>query len=159
MCGTCADLRLAITCFPVLVTLTFFVPETLRCLVGNGEVYASRKGIFTMPKLRQEALVDQKKFPRPPKPTPTRLIKPLYYLPSLIVSVNGALLFAGLYAMYVTFPDVWQTRYGFSTREVGYAYLAPGKFWTLCINVWTHYLSRYSLYRPLQAFVSSCFRS
>ncbi|KAL2851563.1 hypothetical protein BJY01DRAFT_208860 [Aspergillus pseudoustus] len=28
--------------------------------------------------------------------------------------------------MYVTFPSVWEERFGFLTQEVGYAYLSPG---------------------------------
>lgn len=47
------------------------------------------------------------------------------YPPHLIVSIDGALQFTAFYAIYVTFPSVWQG-YGWSTQEVGYAYLVPG---------------------------------
>ena len=111
----------------------FCLPETLRCLVGNGDVYASRTRWFEVPHLRQRPLVDGSKFPRPPKPTPGALFRPLKYPPHLIVSINGALLFAGLYAMFITFPDVWANRYSFTNREVGYAYLSPSEQCTLCL--------------------------
>ncbi|KAF2102519.1 MFS general substrate transporter [Rhizodiscina lignyota] len=116
---------LAITCTPVYILILFYLPETLRCLVGNGEVLASR-GWFVQPQLRQVALVDDSQFPNPPRPTLKTYFKHLSYLPQLIVAFNGALQFAGLYCMYITFPRVWELEYGFSTAEVGYAYLSPG---------------------------------
>ncbi|KAL4902282.1 hypothetical protein BDW74DRAFT_186862 [Aspergillus multicolor] len=116
---------LALACFPVYLAILFCLPETLRCLVGNGEVFANRP-LFTLPKLRQNGLVDQSKFPKPPKPSLRNWMKLLIQPTQGIVFVNGALSFAGLYLMYVSFPDVWGERYGFSTAEVGYAYLSPG---------------------------------
>ncbi|RDW61778.1 uncharacterized protein DSM5745_10450 [Aspergillus mulundensis] len=116
---------LALSCFPVYLAILFVLPETLRCLVGNGEVVSARP-LFTMPQLRQKCLVDQGKYPRPPKPSLRNWIALLIQPTQAIVFLNGALSFAGLYLMYVSFPDVWGQRYGFSTAEVGYAYLSPG---------------------------------
>ncbi|KAL2859116.1 major facilitator superfamily domain-containing protein [Aspergillus lucknowensis] len=116
---------LALACAPVYLLILFGLPETLRCLVGNGEVFASQKWIV-MPRFRQRALVEEGKYPKPPKPTLKNYIKLLTSPSQLIVFVNGALSFAGLYLMYVTFPSVWEERFGFSTQEVGYAYLSPG---------------------------------
>ncbi|KAL3430168.1 major facilitator superfamily domain-containing protein [Aspergillus tetrazonus] len=116
---------LALACLPVYLAILFCLPETLRCLVGNGEVFRNRP-LFTLPRLRQKPLVDQGKFPKPPKPSLRNWINLLIQPTQCIVFVNGALSFAGLYLMYVSFPDVWGEKYGFSTAEVGYAYLSPG---------------------------------
>ncbi|EEP75702.1 conserved hypothetical protein [Uncinocarpus reesii 1704] len=140
---------LALTCAPLYVLVLFFLPETLRCLVGNGEIYASSSW-FAMPRLRQKPLVDQGRFPKPPKPTVMGFIRLLRYPPHLIVSVNGALSFAGLYAIYVTFPSVWEERYGFSSAEVGYLYLAPG-ISLLIASVLTGRLSDYRRAKALKA--------
>jgi MFS family permease len=48
------------------------------------------------------------------------------YPPHLIVSLNGALQFCGLYAIYITFPNLWVKKYNWTADEVGYAYVAPG---------------------------------
>ncbi|KAL4955752.1 major facilitator superfamily domain-containing protein [Aspergillus filifer] len=116
---------LALACTPVYLAILFCLPETLRCLVGDGSIYAG-KGWFVVPKFRQRALVDESKFPKPPKPSLRNWIKLLIQPTQFIVFMNGALSFAGLYLMYVSFPDVWGERFGFSTRAVGFAYLAPG---------------------------------
>ncbi|QVM10779.1 Dityrosine transporter 1 [Coccidioides posadasii str. Silveira] len=79
-----------------------------------------------MPRLQTKCVVDQQQFPRPPRPTVKTFIRLLRYPPHFIVSVNGALSFAGLYAIYVTFPAVWEQDYGYSSSEVGYLYLVPG---------------------------------
>jgi uncharacterized membrane protein len=110
---------------PVYLAILFCLPETLRCLVGNGEVFRN-KSLFTLPRLRQKPLVNQGKFPQPPKPSLRNWINLLIQPTQFIVFVNGALSFAGLYLIYVSFPDVWAEKYGFSTAEVGYAYLSPG---------------------------------
>ncbi|KMP00391.1 hypothetical protein CIRG_00533 [Coccidioides immitis RMSCC 2394] len=116
---------LALACAPLYFLVIFFLPETLRCLVGNGEIYA-KSGWLTMPRLQTKCVVDQQQFPRPPRPTVKTFIRLLRYPPHFIVSVNGALSFAGLYAIYVTFPAVWEQDYGYSSSEVGYLYLVPG---------------------------------
>ncbi|KAI4123481.1 MAG: hypothetical protein LQ338_004257 [Usnochroma carphineum] len=71
-------------------------------------------------------LVDPAKFPRPPPPTLVSLIKLLRYPPITIVSLNNALLFAAYYGMNVTLPSFLENRYGFTSTQVGVAYLAPG---------------------------------
>jgi MFS family permease len=52
-----------------------------------------------------------------------RLLK---YPPHLIVSFNGALQFAGLYGIYISFSTIWQEGYNWTTAEVGYGFLCPG---------------------------------
>jgi len=81
-----------------------------------------------MPKFRTKPVetLDGKKVPKPPRPSFRKFMQLLKYPPHLIVSFNGMFQFTGLYAIYITFPKVWQKAYGWSTQEVGYAYLVPG---------------------------------
>ncbi|KAF2278855.1 MFS general substrate transporter [Westerdykella ornata] len=116
---------LSIACLPVYLLILFALPETLRCLVGNGSVYAG-KGWFAIPKLRQKQLVDNNEYPKPPRPTFKGLFSVLLFVPNCIVSFASAFNFAGLSSMYVVFPRVWQRMYGFSGSETGYTYIAPG---------------------------------
>ncbi|MCJ1380009.1 Dityrosine transporter 1 [Xylographa soralifera] len=116
---------LAITCSAVYVVLTFCLPETLRSIVGTGEIYAHKNWV-TRPVWRQKPVVDPKKFPKPPPPTLLSLFKLLYYPPVVIVSMNSAILFSAYYAMAVTFPRFLEDIYGFTSAEVGVAYMAPG---------------------------------
>jgi len=104
----------------------FLLPETLRCLVGNGSIYAM-KGWLVMPRFRQKQVVEDGKYPRPPRFTPKTLFGVLTFVPNCIVTLSSAFNFAGLSAMYIIFPTVWQVQYGWSGSETGYAYLAPGK--------------------------------
>lgn len=76
--------------------------------------------------MKPVADLDAKKFPKPPRPSLKKLYTLMKYPPHLIVSVNGAMQFCGLYAIYITFPKVFVKRYNWSTAEVGYGYLVPG---------------------------------
>jgi MFS family permease len=115
---------LALTCFPVYLAILFCVPETLRSLVGNGAALANSPWI-SMPKLRTKPCADVQ-GPKIPRPSFRKFMRLLKYPPHLIVSFNGAFQFAGLYAMYISFPRIWTKTYKWSTVEVGYAYLVPG---------------------------------
>ena len=79
------------------------------------------------PHFRQKKVVEEGKYPHPPKPTVKGLFKLLTFVPNFIVSVASGLNFGGLYCIYIVFPRVWQKQYGFSGSDTGYAYLAPGK--------------------------------
>ncbi|KAH7392181.1 major facilitator superfamily domain-containing protein [Phaeosphaeria sp. MPI-PUGE-AT-0046c] len=116
---------LSVACLPVYILILFFLPETLRCLVGNGTIYANSSWLV-MPRLRQKQLVQDGLYPKPPRPTLKSVFHVLAFIPNCIVSFTSAFNFAGLSAMYVVFPRVWQTRYGWDGSETGYAYLAPG---------------------------------
>ncbi|KAL3475932.1 major facilitator superfamily domain-containing protein [Aspergillus californicus] len=116
---------LALLCAPVYLLILFCLPETLRCLMGNGDMHAGR-GWIMVPCFRQKPLVEEGRFPKPPRPSIKSYVQLLAYPSQLIVFVNGALSFGGLYLMYVTFPAVWGESFGFSNQEVGYAYLSPG---------------------------------
>lgn len=117
----------ALTCAPVYFAIVFSLPETLRSLVGNGAAVANQPWI-SIPKFRTKPVeeLNGKNIPKPPRPSFRKFMQLLKYPPHLIVSFNGAFQFAGLYAIYITFPKVWQKRYGWSSAEVGYAYLVPG---------------------------------
>jgi MFS family permease len=117
----------ALASAPVYLAIVFSMPETLRSLVGNGAAMAKQPWI-SMPKFRTKPveMMDGKKFPKPPRPSFKKFMQLLKYPPHLIVSFNGMFQFTGLYAIYITFPKVWQQRYGWSTQEVGYAYVVPG---------------------------------
>ncbi|KAH8156681.1 hypothetical protein CIB48_g11566 [Xylaria polymorpha] len=118
----------ALACFPVYLTVVFFLPETLRSRVGNGSYYADSSSWLVKPRLRQKRIVPEGAYPKPPKPTPKRLFTLLTFVPNLIVSVGSGLQFSGLYCIYISFPRVWQGRYGWSGSETGYAYLVPAVF-------------------------------
>jgi hypothetical protein len=116
-----------VACLPVYALILFCLPETLRCLVGNGSVYAN-SGWFVRPRFRQKQLVADGLYPKPPKPSVAGLFKVLTFVPNFILSFTSAFNFSGLSAMYVVFPRVWQTKYGWDGNETGYAYLAPGSY-------------------------------
>jgi hypothetical protein len=117
---------IAIACFPIYCLIIFCLPETLRSLVGNGEVHAESDWI-RKPRLRQPQIVDSKKFPRVPRPNPKLYLKLLKYPPNLIVTFSGALMFAAFYAMLINFPHALQDVYGLTEAQIGYAYLCPGR--------------------------------
>ncbi|KAI1197630.1 major facilitator superfamily domain-containing protein [Nemania serpens] len=119
---------LSLACFPVYLTVVFFLPETLRSLVGNGSHFANSPGWLVRPRLRQKRIVPEGAYPKPPRLTPKRLLDLLTFVPNLIVSVGSGLQFSGLYCIYISFPRVWQEQYGWSGSETGYAYLVPAVF-------------------------------
>jgi hypothetical protein len=88
-------------------------------------VYANSSW-FVRPRLRQKQLVADGLYPKPPKPSVAGLFRVLTFVPNCILSFTSAFNFSGLSAMYIVFPRVCQTRYGWDGSETGYAYLAPG---------------------------------
>lgn len=109
----------------VYLMILFFLPETLRYLVGNGSHY--KNGWLVMPKLRQQRLTqDNERFPRPPKPTLKNFYFMLKYKPVLLCSINSGLLFGAFYGMSVTFSRVLDERYHFSNVEKSISYICPG---------------------------------
>jgi MFS family permease len=118
---------LSITSLPVYLAILFCMPETLRSLVGNGTILANQPWIQFPKSLRTKPCTDSK-VPKAPRPSFRKFMRLLKYPPHLIVSFNGAFQFAGLYGMYIAFPTVWGSEkgYGWTTQQVGYAYLCPG---------------------------------
>ncbi|KAI1353922.1 major facilitator superfamily domain-containing protein [Xylaria sp. FL0043] len=128
---------LSIACFPGYLAVLFFLPETLRSLVGNGSHFANSPTWLVRPRLRQKRIVPDGAYPKPPRLTIKRLVALLTFVPNLIVSVGSGLQFSGLYCIYISFPRVWQQRYGWSGSETGYAYLVPAVFLlisSLCVG-------------------------
>ncbi len=115
---------LTITCLPVYLAIVFSVPETLRSLVGNGQSVAHQPW-FSIPSFRTKQCTDSK-IPKAPRPSLRKFLHLLKYPPHLIVSVNGALQFAGLFGLYIAFTIVWKRVYNFNPKSVGYTYLVPG---------------------------------
>ncbi|KAK6459978.1 major facilitator superfamily domain-containing protein [Scheffersomyces coipomensis] len=117
---------LAIFGFVVYLVLLFFLPETLRYLVGDGECYGNGSW-FVVPKLKQEKLVpESERFPKPPRPSIKLIWKLLNYKPVLLCSINGGLLFAAFYAMSISFSRVLKEKYHFSELHVSLSYICPG---------------------------------
>jgi len=113
----------------VYFLILFFLPETLRYLVGDGSIYSqSTSSWIVLPKsFRQRKLVeDSPKFPKPPKPSLKNYYQILKYKPVLLCSINAGLLFATFYGMSVTFARVLQDNYGFSSLQRSLAYICPG---------------------------------
>ncbi|CCH45674.1 putative membrane protein [Wickerhamomyces ciferrii] len=116
----------------VYLLIIFLLPETLRYLVGNGEIYNQHsKSIlnwFIIPKhLKQPKLVqDSPKYPKPPKPSLKNYYRILKYKPVLLCSINAGLLFATFYGMSVTFTRILQENYGFTNLQRSLAYICPG---------------------------------
>ncbi|KAK6205100.1 major facilitator superfamily domain-containing protein [Scheffersomyces amazonensis] len=117
---------LAILGFLVFLIILFLLPETLRCLVGDGSVYQNSSW-FTCPQWKQEKIIpDSPKFPKPPKPSVKLLLKSLKYKPVLLCSLNGGILFAAFYGLSVSFSRILKNNYGFSELHVSLSFMCPG---------------------------------
>lgn len=112
----------------VYLMIVFMLPETLRYLVGNGEVYSGSNSWFVIPKhIKQPKLIeDSPRFPKPPKPSLKNYYKILKYKPVLLCSINAGLLFATFYGISVTFARVLQDNYGFTSLQRSFSYVCPG---------------------------------
>lgn len=128
-----------------LIAVIVFLPETLRCIVGNGdpkwidtedEVVGENLGITTgnmklfsdigVLKPVSKSPEFQKLYPRPPKPSLTVYWVLLKYLPVTICSVTTAILFAAYYAFSVTFSHFLRQDYSLSNLQIGACYVCPG---------------------------------
>ncbi|KAK6459088.1 dityrosine transporter A Q resistance [Scheffersomyces xylosifermentans] len=110
----------------IYVTILFFLPETLRCLVGRGECYRGKRWIVH-PRLIQKQLIEESiSFPRPPKPSLKVYWKLLKFKPLLLCSINGGLLFATFYGMTITFAKILRENYKFPSWKLSVSYLCPG---------------------------------
>lgn len=109
----------------VYLMILFFVPETLRYLVGNGEIYGGKNWVI-LPKLYQKKVVDDPRYVKPPKPGIKVYYKLIKYPPVLLCSITSALLFACFYALSVSFSSILESQYDFSTTQVCLSYLCLG---------------------------------
>lgn len=111
----------------VYILILFMLPETLRYLVGNGEVYKDSSWFLIPKSLKQSKIVpDSPRFPKPPKPSLKNYWKFLKYKPVLLCSINAGLLFATFYGMSVTFTRILQDQYGFTPLQRSLSYICPG---------------------------------
>ncbi|KAI1330238.1 major facilitator superfamily domain-containing protein [Xylariaceae sp. FL0255] len=138
---------LSIACFPVYLLILFFLPETLRSLVGNGSFYANSSTWLVRPRLRQKQVVPEDLLnAKLPRLTFKKLFSLLLFVPNLIITVASGLQFSGLYCIYLAFPRVWQgDKYNWSGTQTGYAYIVPA----VCLLLSTLLIGRLSdfLYR------------
>lgn len=126
-----------------LLLIIFFLPETLRCIVGNGEPGWSISNDSTVMnseiRERIKILSDigfqkpvttasefQKLYPRPPKPSLSTYWDLVKYVPVLICSLTTAILFATYYAFSVTFSHFLRQFYNLSNLQIGACYVCPG---------------------------------
>ncbi|CAI4055711.1 hypothetical protein SKDZ_02G2870 [Saccharomyces kudriavzevii ZP591] len=132
-----------------LILVSAFLPETLRCIVGNGDPkwgekkseaddkelsLPQKKGVsdrrlFPDMGIRKPVSNDpffQQKFPKPPKAGLTLYWKMIKCLPILVTSISTALLFSSYYAFSVTFSYYLENDYHFNMLEIGAAYVCPG---------------------------------
>ncbi|SCV03028.1 LAME_0H07140g1_1 [Lachancea meyersii CBS 8951] len=129
-----------------LLMVMVFLPETLRCIVGNGDpkwidpelksgkyerkrvvkgnvLICSDIGIL---KPVSESPEFQKLYPRPPKPSLTVYWSLITFPPVLVCSLTTAILFAAYYAFSVTFSHFLRERYHLSNLQIGACYVCPG---------------------------------
>ena len=91
--------------------ILFFLPETLRYLVGNCACYKDTS-IIVKPHLRQKKIVEG--YPVPPKPSFKNYWILIKFKPVLLCSINSGLLFATFYGLMVTFAHVLKIEYSLS---------------------------------------------
>ncbi|AET40916.1 Dtr1p Ecym_7063 [Eremothecium cymbalariae DBVPG len=122
-----------------------FLPETLRCIVGNGDLRWKLSGFadgihedeINQPKLLlmknfgiQKPISQHplflKLYPRPPKPSLKTYWDICKELNLTICSLSTALLFATYYGFSVTFSHYLTNEYGYSNLAIGACYACPG---------------------------------
>ncbi|GAV50406.1 hypothetical protein ZYGR_0U02620 [Zygosaccharomyces rouxii] len=133
------------------IAVVLILPETLRCIVGNGDQRWKKSSNFgTMvdedvenlghvepPAWRLFPDVGIQKpvntgprfqflYPRPSKPSLRIYWNMMKMMPVTISSISTALLFANYYAFSVTLSHFLQTDYNMSNLQVGASYVCPG---------------------------------
>lgn len=125
----------------------FFLPETLRCIVGNGDPGWERNQVNEN---KDQVLLEynnanwsfcksigiqrpvslsahfRKEYPKPPRATLVTYWEIVKIKPVLFTSISTALLFANYYAFSVTFSHYLQSEYHYSMLKIGAAYVCPG---------------------------------
>lgn len=136
-----------------LLLVLALLPETLRCIVGNGDQRWKMAALFKHKthcagadgasvaiqrpeiKLFRDIGIQKpvnyssqfrKLYPKPPKPSLAMYWHMVKYLPLTVASLSTALLFASYYAFSVTFARFLQSDYHLSMLSVGAAYVCPG---------------------------------
>lgn len=111
----------------VWVSMIFFLPETLRARVGDGELYSAFHKVFVWPpKAFSPLAAKENRGPYPPKPSLKMYWKLLSYLPICIVSLNTALLYSTYFCISVVLPTALKEEYSWNTTAIGFGFLAIG---------------------------------
>ncbi|CCF59852.1 hypothetical protein KAFR_0I00710 [Kazachstania africana CBS 2517] len=135
------------------IVVLIFLPETLRCKVGNGDPgwrstqadSGSEEGIdlpraLYAPEYKRWTFFSdigvrkpvsshpqfKEQYPAPPKPSLTLYWHLIKIAPVTLTSISTALLFANYYAFSVTFSHFLKDEYNFSQLAIGAAYVCPG---------------------------------
>lgn len=106
--------------------ILFFLPETLRCRVGNGRLSASQRLPLIPPTLSSPLAPEHERGPPPPKPTLRGYWRLFSYPPIGIVSLNTAVLYSSYFCIAVVLATDLPDAYGWSTAATGAAYIAVG---------------------------------
>ncbi|KAI9246064.1 major facilitator superfamily domain-containing protein [Phascolomyces articulosus] len=115
-----------------LILVFFFVPETLRSLVGNGSGYANP----TPSQWIKRRIANKKTGPQPSAPTTSKgprkfpnFLEPFIFLryPDVIIgmAINGCFT-AVMYCFMTTTPTYFSSIYGLNELQVGLCYLPFG---------------------------------
>ncbi|CEP61883.1 Dtr1p LALA0_S04e02850g [Lachancea lanzarotensis] len=129
-----------------LIVVIVLLPETLRCIVGNGDTrWVDSHSMSTGSEMRglagakilicsdigllkpvAESPEFQRLYPRPPKPSLKVYWSLVTFPPVLICSLTTAILFAAYYAFSVTFSHFLREKYFLSNLQIGACYVCPG---------------------------------
>ncbi|QLG74943.1 hypothetical protein HG535_0H02700 [Zygotorulaspora mrakii] len=151
-----------------LLLVIAILPETLRCIVGNGDpkwlgdnesTGKPKLGLCTNLGIQRRKNEDPqftRAYPKPPKPTLKMYWEMLKFPPLLIVSMSSAMLFTNYYGFSVTFSHFLQSEYHYSMLSVGIAYVCPGVSMLLGSQIGGH-LSDYMRQRWLKTHNNQTF--
>lgn len=144
----------SITTGIALIAVIIFLPETLRCIVGNGDPRWKNDPQFPQSKYAEKLIGSEaaptpevhlqlfanlgpqkpvnntqlftKLYPRPPKPTWRSYYVTFLELRVLICSMSTAILFASYYSFSVILSHELHSRFHFNNLEIGACYVCPG---------------------------------
>lgn len=153
----------------LLLLVVFFLPETLRCMVGNGSYLKNDKTWLVTPSFKKLQLVEENnaRFPKPPKPTLKNYITVFKQQNVILCTITGSLTFSSFYGILTTFSITLKKRYNYTSWKVCIAYLCPGIsiiVSSLTIGHLTDYVRKYCLkknkqYIPEYRFIFQLFGS
>ncbi|QEU61194.1 Dtr1 [Kluyveromyces lactis] len=137
-----------------LILIVTFLPETLRCIVGNGDPrwkedpeFPASLSIEEYSQTKEESVVKPhmqlfhdlglqkpvndtplfaKLYPRPPKPTWRSYYLTFLELRVIICSISTAILFSSYYCFSVILSHELHSRFGFNNLQIGACYVCPG---------------------------------
>ncbi|KAB8077341.1 major facilitator superfamily domain-containing protein [Aspergillus leporis] len=117
---------LAILAAALWLIMLFFLPETLRARVGNGQIYSDRAWMLWPPGPFSCLASGSDRGPPPPKPTLKGYWRLFTYPPIGIVSINTAILYSSYFGIAVQLPKALEEVYHWNSTEVGAGYVPVG---------------------------------